>query len=108
MWADWFAKQGAMEHGASKFYDGFYKMKVQYYKKVASVAAGPTVFCEVCVARSGAGTPRALQAPCLGLPTAEGRNERAYLSNLRSRLKKPMLGRHPRTGDTLSWSASAI
>ena len=65
--------------------------------------AGPTVYCQVCVAWSGSGTSRTLLEPCAGAPSAEGRNARTYLSNLRARLRRLEAGLHPKSGEVLSW-----
>ncbi|CAK0865551.1 unnamed protein product [Prorocentrum cordatum] len=69
--------------------------------------AGPTNFCQVCVAWSGSGTPRALQEPCRGLPTGEGRDARTSLSNLRSRRRRFEAGRHLKSGDAIAWRGAA-
>ncbi|CAK0882632.1 unnamed protein product [Prorocentrum cordatum] len=43
--------------------------------------AGPAILCQVRVAWSGSGAPRALLEPRRGMPTGEGRDARTYLSN---------------------------
>ncbi|CAK0837814.1 unnamed protein product [Prorocentrum cordatum] len=68
--------------------------------------AGPTIYCEVCVAWAATGSSLALAAPCAGPPSAEGKNQRTYLSNLRARLKKLSQGLHPKTGKVLTWGGA--
>ncbi|CAK0847438.1 unnamed protein product, partial [Prorocentrum cordatum] len=47
--------------------------------------AGPTVFCEVCVAWSGGGVSKQLMASCGGAPTGEAKGK-TYLSNIKRAL----------------------
>ncbi|CAK0810080.1 unnamed protein product [Prorocentrum cordatum] len=35
LWADWFAKQGALQHAVPQVYTEFYAIEVQYFKQVA-------------------------------------------------------------------------
>ena len=67
--------------------------------------AGPTVYCEVCVAWADTGTSIALRKPCTGPPSADGRHQRTYLSNLKARLRKLSRGLHPKTGKALTWGS---
>ena len=36
MWADWFARQGAMEHQVSQVCQDFYTVELEYHKRVAA------------------------------------------------------------------------